>query len=65
MPRQPEACRARMNHPMGGIKAQSANLSATKMAQQGVVTLSMDLSFWVEREGTSRDAVAPDLHAET
>jgi fermentation-respiration switch protein FrsA (DUF1100 family) len=34
-------------HPMGAVKEQSANLYATKTAEQGFVTLSLDLSFWV------------------
>nr|WP_244906719.1 alpha/beta hydrolase [Neobacillus soli] len=32
-------------HPMGAVKEQSANLYATKMTEQGFVTLSFDLSF--------------------
>lgn len=35
-----------VGHPMGAVKEQSANLYATKMAEQGFVTLSLDLSFW-------------------
>jgi uncharacterized protein len=34
-----------VGHPMGAVKEQSANLYATKMAEQGFVTLSLDLSF--------------------
>lgn len=37
-----------VGHPMGAVKEQSANLYATKMAEQGFVTLAMDLSFWGE-----------------
>lgn len=40
-----------VGHPMGAVKEQSANLYATKMAEQGFVTLSFDLSFWGESEG--------------
>jgi hypothetical protein len=49
---------------MGAVKEQSANLYATKMAERGFVTLSMDLSFWGESEGQPRNAVAPDIYAE-
>lgn len=53
-----------VGHPMGAVKEQSANLYATKMAEQGFVTLSLDLSFWGESEGLPRNAVAPDIYAE-
>ena len=53
-----------VGHPMGAVKEQSANLYATKMAEQGFVTLSMDLSFWGESEGQPRNAVSPDIYAE-
>jgi fermentation-respiration switch protein FrsA (DUF1100 family) len=53
-----------VGHPMGAVKEQSANLYATKMAEQGFVTLSIDLSFWGESEGLPRNAVSPDIYAE-
>ncbi|MGH8759626.1 MAG: alpha/beta hydrolase, partial [Burkholderiales bacterium] len=53
-----------VGHPMGAVKEQSANLYATKMAEQGFVALSLDLSFWGESEGTPRSAVSPDIYAE-
>jgi hypothetical protein len=53
-----------VGHPMGAVKEQSANLYATKMAEQGFVTLSLDLSFWGESEGQPRNAVSPDINAE-
>jgi len=53
-----------VGHPMGAVKEQSANLYATKMAEQGFVTLSLDLSFWGESEGQPRNAVAPEIYAE-
>lgn len=53
-----------VGHPMGAVKEQSANLYATKMAEQGFVTLSLDLSFWGESEGKPRNAVSPDIYAE-
>ena len=53
-----------VGHPMGSVKEQSANLYATKMAEQGFVTLSLDLSFWGESEGQPRNAVSPDIYAE-
>lgn len=53
-----------VGHPMGAAKEQSANLYATKMAERGFVTLSLDLSFWGESEGRPRNAVSPDIYAE-
>ncbi|MGR3885719.1 alpha/beta hydrolase [Pseudomonas sp. 1152_12] len=53
-----------VGHPMGAVKEQSANLYATKMAEQGFVTLSLDLSFWGASAGTPRNAVLPDLYVE-
>ena len=49
---------------MGAVKEQSANLYAVKMAEQGFVTLSVDLAFWGDSEGQPRNAVSPDLYAE-
>jgi fermentation-respiration switch protein FrsA (DUF1100 family) len=54
-----------VGHPMGAVKEQSADLYATKMAEQGFAALSVDLSFWGESEGQPRNAVAPDVYAET
>jgi fermentation-respiration switch protein FrsA (DUF1100 family) len=53
-----------VGHPMGAVKEQSANLYATKLAERGFVTLSLDLPFWGESEGKPRNAVAPDIYAE-
>jgi fermentation-respiration switch protein FrsA (DUF1100 family) len=53
-----------VGHPMGAVKEQSANLYATKMAEAGFVTMSIDLPFWGESEGQPRNAVSPDLYAE-
>jgi fermentation-respiration switch protein FrsA (DUF1100 family) len=53
-----------VGHPMGAVKEQSANLYATKMAERGFVTMSLDLSFWGESDGQPRNAVAPDIYAE-
>lgn len=53
-----------VGHPMGAVKEQSANLYATKLAERGFVTLSLDLSFWGESEGQPRNAVSPDIYAE-
>jgi len=49
---------------MGAVKEQSANLYATKMAERGFVTLSIDLSFWGGSEGEPRNAVLPEVYAE-
>lgn len=54
-----------VGHPMGAVKEQSANLYATKMAEQGFVTMSLDLAFWGGSEGQPRNAVSPDMYAET
>lgn len=53
-----------VGHPMGAVKEQSANLYATKLAEKGFVTLTLDLSFWGESEGLPRNAVSPDIYAE-
>ena len=53
-----------VGHPMGAVKEQSANLYAQKLANQGFVTLSLDLSFWGESEGQPRNVVSPDIYAE-
>src|SRR5687768_10080680 len=53
-----------VGHPMGAVKEQSANLYATKLAEQGFVTLSIDLSFWGDSEGAVRNLVSPDIYAE-
>ncbi len=53
-----------VGHPMGAVKEQSANLYATKMAEQGFVAMSIDLPFWGESEGEARNLVSPDVYAE-
>ncbi|WVD66426.1 alpha/beta hydrolase [Orbus sturtevantii] len=53
-----------VGHPMGATKEQGANLYATKMAEQGFVTLSIDLSFWGESAGEPRHTVSPDIYTE-
>ncbi|MGQ0844144.1 MAG: alpha/beta hydrolase [Sporichthyaceae bacterium] len=53
-----------VGHPMGAVKEQSANLYATKLAEQGFVTPSLDLPFWGESDGQVRNAVSPDIYAE-
>ena len=53
-----------VGHPMGAVKEQSADLYATKLAEQGFVTLSIDLSFWGDSDGEPRNAVLPDVYAE-
>ncbi|MBE0529382.1 MAG: dienelactone hydrolase family protein [Rhodospirillales bacterium] len=49
---------------MGAVTEQSANLYATKMAEQGFVAMSVDLLFWGESDGRPRNLVSPDLYAE-
>src|SRR3954449_11745622 len=53
-----------VGHPMGAVKEQSADLYATKMAEQGFVTLSIDLSFWGESGGKPGHLVAPDIYSD-
>lgn len=53
-----------VGHPMGAVKEQSANLYATKMAERGFITLSIDLPFWGESEGEPRNTVSPEMYAE-
>jgi fermentation-respiration switch protein FrsA (DUF1100 family) len=53
-----------VGHPMGAVKEQSSNLYAQKLAEQGFVTLSLDLSFWGESEGQPCNVVSPDIYAE-
>lgn len=53
-----------VGHPMGAVKEQSANLYATKMAEQGFVAMSIDLPFWGESEGKTRNMVSPEVYAE-
>jgi fermentation-respiration switch protein FrsA (DUF1100 family) len=53
-----------VGHPMGAVKEQSANLYATKMAERGFVTLSIDLSFWGESEGQPGHLVAPEIYSD-
>jgi fermentation-respiration switch protein FrsA (DUF1100 family) len=53
-----------VGHPMGAVKEQSANLYATKLAERGFVTLSLDLSYWGESEGQPRNLVAPDVYTD-
>jgi fermentation-respiration switch protein FrsA (DUF1100 family) len=53
-----------VGHPMGAVKEQSANLYATKMAEEGFVAISIDLTFWGESAGQPRNMVSPDIYAE-
>lgn len=53
-----------VGHPMGAVKEQSANLYASKMAERGFVTLSIDLSFWGESWGEPRNSVSAEIYAE-
>ncbi|KAF3033537.1 hypothetical protein E8E11_000392 [Didymella keratinophila] len=54
-----------VDQPMGAVKEQSANLYATKLAEQGFVTTALDVSFWGGSEGEPRNAVLPGVYAES
>ncbi|KAL1854438.1 hypothetical protein Daus18300_011458 [Diaporthe australafricana] len=53
-----------VGHPIGATKEQTANLHATKLAEQGFVTVSLDLPHWGVSGGTPRHQMAPDEYAE-
>lgn len=53
-----------VGHPMGAVKEQSANLYAQKLAEQGFVTLAIDLSFWGESEGKPGHLISPEIYAD-
>ena len=53
-----------VGHPMGAVKEQSSMLYAQKLAEQGFITLAIDLPFWGESEGQPRNLVAPELYTE-
>jgi len=54
-----------VGHPMGAVKEQGSNLYAQMLAEQGFVTLAIDLSFWGESDGQPRNAVAPEMYTES
>lgn len=54
-----------VGHPMGAVKEQSANLYAAKLAEQGFVTIALDVSFWGGSDVKPRNAVLPDVYAES
>lgn len=53
-----------VGHPFRAVRQQAANLYATKMAEEGFVTLSFDQSFWGGSAGNPRGAVLPDVYTE-
>ncbi|MFD3247269.1 alpha/beta hydrolase [Rahnella aquatilis] len=53
-----------IGHPMGALKEQSSNLYAQKLAEQGFVTLAIDLSFWGESDGKPGHLISPEIYAD-
>lgn len=53
-----------VGHPMGAVKEQGANLYAQKIAEQGFVTIALDLPFWGSSEGSPRQSVSTDFYAD-
>lgn len=53
-----------IGHPMGAVKEQSANLYAQKLAEQGFVTLAIDLSFWGESDGKPGHLISPEIYSD-
>ncbi|SQI41432.1 fermentation/respiration switch protein [Leminorella richardii] len=53
-----------VGHPMGAVKEQSSNLYAQKLAEQGFVTLAIDLSFWGESEGKPGHLISPEIYSD-
>lgn len=53
-----------VGHPMGAVKEQSSNLYATKLAEQGFITLAIDLSYWGESEGNPGHLVSPEIYSD-
>lgn len=53
-----------IGHPMGAVKEQSSNLYAQKLAEQGFVTLAIDLSFWGESGGKPQHLISPEIYAD-
>lgn len=53
-----------VGHPMGAVKEQSSQLYAQKLAEQGMVTLALDLSFWGESAGAPRHLVSPEIYSD-
>lgn len=53
-----------VGHPMGAVKEQSSSLYAQKLAEQGFITLAIDLSFWGESEGKPGHLIAPEIYTD-
>ncbi|KAH7002573.1 Alpha/Beta hydrolase protein [Ilyonectria destructans] len=53
-----------VGHPMGAVKEQAANLYATKLAEQGFITASIDLPHWGGSDGEPRNGVSAEYYAE-
>ena len=53
-----------IGHPMGAVKEQSSNLYAQKLAEQGFVTLAIDLSFWGESDGNPGHLISPEIYSD-
>jgi fermentation-respiration switch protein FrsA (DUF1100 family) len=54
-----------VGHPMGAVKEQSADVYASTLAEDGFITLAVDLAFWGESEGDPKNSVLPDMYSES
>ena len=53
-----------VGHPLSAVKEQASMLYAQVLAEQGFVTLAIDLPFWGESGGSPRQAVKPTLYSD-
>lgn len=54
-----------IGHPFAAVRQQAATLYATKLAEEGFITLAFDQPYWGESDGYPRGSVLPDMYVET